>query len=135
MTVAVFGHNAGVKVAVTRGDNDCADVFFNDLVFLAEVNGFQRTASLNAFETMDAGIQINVIDQGYGLTHRDISCLTRSQIHLEIIGNLNGAGQSTRSAAVTTVSQHMLRLLPEGDFEISDEAFNLLNFGVGPHIN
>ncbi len=65
--IAILGHDGGVKVVETGGDDDGADILPGDLVLLAEIDGIQLAAGLHALVAVDAVVHVDGIDQRHGL--------------------------------------------------------------------
>jgi len=112
-------------------DYDCADVFFNHFVFHAEIDRFKRTTSFNAFVAVDAGIHVDVVDQGNCLAHWNVGSFARSEVQFKVVGDFHWASFGARATAIAAIGTHVFGFLPKGHDKIADVSFDFFNFCKG----
>ncbi len=108
---------------VSSRNDDGANLKRDLLRLLLKIDGLTSTTGVHTLVTFDTIILQNRVDQRNSLIEWNRDCLPNAHIHVPLVGNLDGANIATLTTASTVIRNHIPRILPNFDPEVSHEAF------------
>ena len=132
--VAEVAPRLWIKYLITRGQDDSADLDFHLLRFLMKIDGVILTDALAdaAFFIFQVkAVFMDIGDQGNRLRKIDMDRLTRRQVLIVGIRDLDRAVLDAGTTARAFVLDNVSGLFIQGDLEVSCFPFYTVNFSIG----